>query len=183
MTRVVIVGNGMAGARLVQELRARDQDRRLRITVFAAERHASYNRVLLSELLAGRTTVDDIYLTPDGWYDDNDVVVHGGVAVTSIDRSRKQVTAADGRVTDYDVLVLATGSVPWVPPVDGLVDDGDLIDGAIAFRTVEDCRRIIGVAANATGAVVVGGGLLGLEAARGLPGAGSMSRSSTRSAT
>jgi assimilatory nitrate reductase electron transfer subunit len=172
ITKVVVIGNGMAGSRLVQELRSRDPDRRLRITVFAAEAHASYNRVLLSELLAGRTSIDDIYLVPDGWHDVNDVTVHAGVAVTAIDRGAKQVTASDGTVVEYDVLVLATGSVPWTPPVDGLFDAGELVDGAIAFRTVDDCRRIIDRANDARRVVVVGGGLLGLEAARGLVGRG-----------
>ena len=172
MTHVVVVGNGMAGSRLVQELRARDPDHRLRITVFAAEAHASYNRILLSELLAGRTSVEDILLTPDVWYADNGIALHNGVGVAAIDRSAKTVTATDGTVVGYDVLVLATGSVPWVPPADGLVVDGGLVDGAVAFRTVEDCRRILDLAAVAQHAVVVGGGLLGLEAARGLVGRG-----------
>lgn len=172
MNRVVVVGNGMAGSRLVQELRARDPQRRLHITVFAGEPHSSYNRVLLSELLAGRASVEDIYLTPNGWYDDNDVVLHGGVEVTAVDRSARRVTAADGTTTAYDTLVLATGSRPWIPPVDGLHADGGLVEGAVAFRTVDDCRRILDLAAGASRAVVVGGGLLGLEAARGLAGRG-----------
>ena len=172
VTRVVIVGNGMAGSRLVQELRARDPQRRLELTVFAAEAHASYNRILLSELLAGRTTVDDIYLTPTGWHDDNGVTVHAGVAVTTIDRQRKRVIGADGTVTPYDVLVLATGSRPWTPPVDGLLHDGELAEGVVAFRTVDDCHRIIDLADGSGRVVVVGGGLLGLEAARGLAGRG-----------
>src|SRR5947208_15991768 len=109
-TRIVIVGNGMAGSRLAQELVARDPERRLHISVFAAERHTSYNRVLLSELLAGRTHIEDIALTPPGWYDANDVVLHAGVAATSIDRSARRITGSDGRTTPYDVLVLATGS-------------------------------------------------------------------------
>ena len=172
MTRVVVVGNGMAGARFVQEARRRAPVGQLQLTVFAEEPHASYNRVLLSELLAGRTTVDDIYLTPDGWHDDNDVVVHAGVSVTSIDRRAKTVTAADGTVAAYDVLVLATGSRPWTPPIHGLQPNGKPIDGVIAFRTVDDCRRIINRAERTTSVVVIGGGLLGLEAARGLAGRG-----------
>lgn len=166
--RVVVVGNGMAGSRLVQELRARDVDRSLHITVFAAEPHAAYNRILLSELLAGRSRVEDIYLTPNGWHEEHDVVVHRGVSVASIDRTARQVVATDGTIVGYDALVLATGSRVWLPPVRGLEREGALTAGAVAFRTVEDCARILELAEHASRAVVVGGGLLGLEAARGL---------------
>ena len=170
MTRVVVIGNGMAGSRVVQELRARDSA--VAITVFAAEAHASYNRILLSELLAGRTQVDDIYLVPDGWYADNDVAVHAGVAAVSIDRDRRVVVGDDGTIAPYDAVVLATGSRPWVPPVDGITANGALVDGLVAFRTVDDCRRILELATPTSRVVVVGGGLLGLEAARGLAGRG-----------
>jgi assimilatory nitrate reductase electron transfer subunit len=162
---VVVVGNGMAGARLVGELRGRD--RRVPITVFGAEESRPYNRVLLSNVLAGASGPGDIGLTAPEWYADNDVEARLGVPVTGIDRAARTVTSADGRVTPYDTLVLATGSVPVVPPLPGLD-----AEGVVAFRTIDDCRAILRHAATARSAVVVGGGLLGLEAARGLAGRG-----------
>jgi assimilatory nitrate reductase electron transfer subunit len=162
---VVIVGNGMAGARLVGELRARD--RRVPITVFGAEESQPYNRVMLSNVLAGASDPGDIRLTAPGWYADNDVDARLGVPVTGIDRTARTVTSADGRVTPYDTLVLATGSAPVVPPLPGLD-----AEGVVVFRTIDHCRAILRHAATARSAVVVGGGLLGLEAARGLAGRG-----------
>ncbi|MDN3351419.1 FAD-dependent oxidoreductase [Actinomadura sp. DC4] len=162
---VVVVGNGMAGARLVGELRRRD--RRLPVTVFGAEESPPYNRVLLSDVLAGRSGPGDIGLTAPGWYAGNDVDARLGVPVTGVDRAARTVTSADGRVTPYDALVLATGSAPVVPPLRGMD-----AAGVVAFRTIEDCRAILRHAAAARSAVVVGGGLLGLEAARGLAGRG-----------
>jgi assimilatory nitrate reductase electron transfer subunit len=162
---IVVVGNGMAGSRLVSELRARDQD--LRITVFGAEAAQPYNRVLLSNVLAGVTAPGEIGLTDPGWYAANAVDARLGEEVVAIDRARKTVTSADGTVTPYDTLVLATGSAPVVPPLPGLD-----ADGVVAFRTLDDCRDIMDCAADAGSAVVVGGGLLGLEAARGLAGRG-----------
>ncbi|GAB3973708.1 FAD-dependent oxidoreductase [Actinoallomurus acanthiterrae] len=163
--RIVVVGNGMAGSRLVSELRARDREPR--ITVFGAEAAQPYNRVLLSNVLAGIAAPGDIGLTDPGWYAANDVDARLGEEVVAIDRRRKTVTSADGTVTPYDTLVLATGSAPVVPPLPGL-DAG----GVVAFRTLDDCRDIMGLADDAESAVVVGGGLLGLEAARGLAGRG-----------
>jgi assimilatory nitrate reductase electron transfer subunit len=162
---IVVVGNGMAGSRLVSELRARDHA--LRITVFGAEAAQPYNRVLLSNVLAGITAPGDIGLTDPGWYAANHVDARLGEEVVAIDRAHKTVTSADGTVTPYDRLVLATGSAPVVPPLPGLD-----ADGVVAFRTLDDCRAIMDRAAGAGSAVVVGGGLLGLEAARGLAGRG-----------
>ncbi|MGH3379010.1 MAG: FAD-dependent oxidoreductase [Actinoallomurus sp.] len=162
---VVIIGNGMAGARLVGELRSRD--RRLPITVFGAEESQPYNRVLLSNVLAGVSGPGDIRLTDPEWYAENDVDARLGVPVTRIDRDARTVTSADGSSTPYDTLVLATGSAPVVPPLAGLG-----AEGVVVFRTIEDCQAILRHAENARSAVVVGGGLLGLEAARGLAGRG-----------
>ena len=162
---VVVVGNGMAGARLVGELRG--SDRRVPITVFGAEKSQPYNRVMLSNVLAGASGPGDIRLTAPGWYADNDVDARLGVPVTGIDRAARTVTSADGRVTPYETLVLATGSAPVVPPLPGLD-----AEGVVVFRTIDDCRTILRHAATARSAVVVGGGLLGLEAARGLAGRG-----------
>jgi assimilatory nitrate reductase electron transfer subunit len=162
---VVVVGNGMAGARLVAELRRRD--RTLPVTVFGAERTRPYNRVLLSNVLAGASRPADIGLTDPEWYAENDVEVRLGVPVTGIDRDAGTVTSADGAVTPYETLVLATGSTPVVPPLPGLA-----AEGVVVFRTIDDCRTILRHAETARAAVVVGGGLLGLEAARGLAGRG-----------
>ena len=162
MKRVVVIGNGMAGARVVDELLRRDPS--LRITVFGAEQQPSYNRILLSDVLAGKRRQQDVALVEvDG------PVRHLGVAVTRIDRAARTVHAADGTDASYDALVLATGSLPVVPPVHGIAGpDGNLLDGVFVFRTLEDCAAIAKRAKRATRAIVVGGGLLGLEAARGL---------------
>jgi assimilatory nitrate reductase electron transfer subunit len=163
--RVVVVGNGMAGARVVDEIRRRDDQ--LQVTVFGAEPYAAYNRVLLSSVLAGAATVDDIRLAATHEVADG-IVVRTGVTVRRIDRARRMVVADDGTHAWYDVLVLATGSSALIPPIDGLVCDGGLIPGATVFRTVGDCHEILAATATASRVVVIGGGLLGLEAARGL---------------
>jgi assimilatory nitrate reductase electron transfer subunit len=160
---VVVVGNGMAGARFATELRAREPRRP--IVVFGAEPGRAYNRILLSQLLAGKVAEDDLTLAePPGALD-----LRTGVDVDAIDPEAKTVHASDGTTTRYDTLVLATGSRAVVPPIDGLWKDPEtLIDGAETFRTLADCRRIIAEAERARKVVVLGGGLLGLEAARGL---------------
>ncbi|HEX6335850.1 MAG TPA: FAD-dependent oxidoreductase [Jiangellaceae bacterium] len=244
--RIVVIGNGMAGTRLVQELRRHDPGRDLRITVVGAEVDAGYNRVLLSQVLAGALDVDEIGLTAPSWYTAENVTLLTGRAATWIDRDGRLVGLADGTVLPYDVLVLATGSRPWIPPIPGvaagahdpagattgpastanapaalqctplgsagvergegaessegaesgagvggstgrdradesasfrcaLQSDGDVLGlapGVTAFRTLADCRTIIERLASVRRAVVLGGGLLGLEAARGLAGRG-----------
>jgi len=172
-SRVVVVGHGMAGARVVEELRAHDPGHLLHVTVLGEEPEAAYNRVLLSEVLAGRHRADDIRLGTDAWSDDHGVDRRLGSAAISIDRSARTVTTAAGDVVDYGVLILATGSRAAVPPIDGLSDsEGALVPGAFVFRTLEDCRGIEAAIGGARRAVVLGGGLLGLEAARGLAGRG-----------
>lgn len=162
MRRVVVVGNGMAGARFVEELLRREPD--ADVTVFGAEHEPAYNRILLSDVLAGTRPAAEVSLRAvDG------AVRHLGSEVVRIDRAARTVQAQDGTRAAYDVLVLATGSVPVVPPVQGVAGpDGKLLDGVFAFRTLKDCAAIAARAQRATRAVVVGGGLLGLEAARGL---------------
>ncbi|KOX09252.1 electron transfer flavoprotein [Micromonospora sp. NRRL B-16802] len=160
--RVVIVGNGMAGARLASELHTRAGDRK--VTVLGAEPHRAYNRIMLSTLLAGRIGEPDVELT--------EAAGHGidrrtGVRVTAVDRSGREVQTADGERISYDHLVLATGSRPVLPALPGL-DPAHLPDRVVPFRTLDDCRRILAVADGAGTAIVLGGGLLGLEAARGL---------------
>ncbi|GLW08255.1 FAD/NAD(P)-binding oxidoreductase [Microtetraspora sp. NBRC 13810] len=161
--RLVVVGNGMAGARLVEEVRARDAG--AEITVLGAETAQPYNRVLLSNVLAGTSRPGQVRLLDPSWYAEHGVTAVFGAEVTGIDRDARTVATADGRRVPYDVLALATGSEAVVPPIPGARD-------AFAFRTLDDCRRIIEAASAARGAVVVGGGLLGVEAARGLAGRG-----------
>ncbi len=168
MTRLVVVGSGMAGSRLAAELRRRDPSVRLRVTVVGEEPHPPYNRVLLSNVLAGKAAADDIRLADGGGVD-----LRTGVRVTALDRAAKEVALSDGGRLPYDTCVLATGSTAFVPPVAGLVRaDGTLLPGAVPFRTLDDCSAILAAADGARRAVVLGGGLLGLEAARGLAGRG-----------
>src|SRR5262249_46874537 len=136
------------------------------ITVIGAEAGGTYNRVLLSHVLAGTARADDIALINLDWYAGHGVTLLAGVRATRIDRSRRRVSTDDGREVPYERLVLATGSAPLVPP--GL----EGATRATPFRTLDDCSVIVARAAQATRAVVLGGGLLGLEAARGLAGRG-----------
>ncbi len=160
--RLVVVGNGMAGMRTVQELIARAPDR-YAITVFGAEPHPNYDRIMLSSVLAGEKAVDDIVIHPRAWYKENDIELIAGDAVTAINAQGRTVTSASGRVMPYDKLLIATGSKPLAPPIPGL----DL-PGVCAFRDIADVDTMIEAAATKKRAVVIGGGLLGLEAAWGL---------------
>jgi assimilatory nitrate reductase electron transfer subunit len=216
MSRIVVVGHGMAGARFVQELRARDPERDHEIVVLSAENEVAYNRILLSSVLAGALTPAEVEMVPSAWYAAEDVDLRTGVEVPRINRANRWVHTTQGDTIEYDHLVLATGSRPWVPPVDGLTaaaeppmssgtadaaaagvsaaeppmssgtadaaavgvpaDDGRLADGVAVFRTLDDCRAIMRRLESplhpVRRAVVLGGGLLGLEAARGLAGRG-----------
>jgi assimilatory nitrate reductase electron transfer subunit len=166
--RVVIVGCGMAGARLATEVHARAPEHE--VTILGAEPHQAYNRIQLANLVAGKTSEDAIALVePAG----RGVVRRLGVAAAAIDRSACTVSTSDGDVIEYDRLVLATGSRPLLPPIKGLVhDDGTFPDRVAPFRTLDDCRRIVTLADRSRTALVLGGGLLGLEAARGLAARG-----------
>ncbi|MEU4704114.1 FAD-dependent oxidoreductase [Nonomuraea dietziae] len=161
--RLIVIGNGMAGARLVSEVRARDKE--IRVTVFGAETWQPYNRVLLSNVLAGSSGPDQVRLLDPSWYGEHGVEAVLGTPVVQIDRETRTVIAEDGRRVPYDVLVLATGSSAVVPPIPG-------VERAIPFRTLDDCQEILAASRTSSRAVVVGGGLLGIEAARGLAGRG-----------
>jgi assimilatory nitrate reductase electron transfer subunit len=166
--RVVVVGYGMAGSRLVAEVHARDPD--IDVTVVGAEPHQAYNRILLSNLLAGKAAEVEVRLTESAG---RRVTRKLGLTVTGIDRAGRLVTTSAGERLPYDRLVLATGAQAVLPPIKGLVcDDGSLPDRVASFRTLDDCRRILGLADRAASALVLGGGLLGLEAARGLAARG-----------
>jgi nitrite reductase (NADH) large subunit len=167
--RLIVIGNGMAGARFVEDLVARNGRDRFDITVFGDEPYGNYNRILLSNVVSGANEPKDIFLNPIEWYERSGVSLHAGVRITGVDRINKVVSASNGVVEPYDRLVFATGSRPFVPPIDGLRDEnGRFKDGVFLFRTLDDSLRIIDYAAKARKAVVLGGGLLGLEAARGL---------------
>ena len=164
--KLVMIGNGMAGVRVLEELLKIAPDLH-DITVFGAEPHPNYNRIMLSPVLAGEQTLDQIVLNPLSWYERHGITLHLGTTVTTIDRARRQViaTRADGTTisASYDRLILATGSTPFIPPV-----PGHRLEGVIAYRHIADTETMIEAARTRRHAVVVGGGLLGLEAANGL---------------
>lgn len=160
--KLVVVGNGMAGMRTVEELLKIAPDL-YEITVFGAEPHGNYNRILLSPVLAGEKRLDDIILNDDDWYARHGITLHKGERVTAIQRRRKCVTAEGGRTAAYDRLLIATGSTPFMLPI-----PGHELDGVVGFRDIRDVNHMLEACAKHRHAVVIGGGLLGLEAANGL---------------
>ena len=165
-SRLVMVGNGMAGVRSLEELLKIAPDL-YDITVFGAEPHPNYNRILLSPVLAGEQTIDEIILNDWQWYADNHITLHTGFTVTDVDRVRRIVhaTSATGETitAEYDRLIMATGSNPFILPI-----PGKELQGVLAYRDIADTQAMIDAAATYKHAVVIGGGLLGLEAANGL---------------
>jgi nitrite reductase (NADH) large subunit len=169
--RLVLIGNGMAGARVVEEILARGGAGQFSITMFGDEPYGNYNRIMLSHVLSGEESHDDIFLNSLEWYIENDILLHAGVRVLRIDRFAQVVFSDDGQITPYDELIIATGSRSFMPPMDGLyMPDGSLLPGVFAFRTIDDTRGMIDYVTrdDHRRAAVIGGGLLGLEAARGL---------------
>ena len=160
--RLVVIGNGMAGIRAVEELLKLEPEL-YEITVFGSEPHPNYNRIMLSPVLAGDKEVNDIILNPLDWYRDHGITLHSGSEVTGIDRVGQLVQTQDGVQTPYDRLLIATGSMPFIIPVPGADKPG-----VIGFRDINDVETMLRYAANGGSAVVIGGGLLGLEAANGL---------------
>ena len=161
MKKLVVVGNGMAGVACVEQILKRSRD--FEITIFGEETHVNYNRILLSSVLAGEKSAEDIVLNRVEWYRENGIRARLGVRVEQIDRERRVVIGNDGAVEPFDRLILATGSSAFIPPIQG-VDK----ENVHVFRTLDDTRELISKATERTRAVVIGGGLLGLEAARGL---------------
>ena len=174
--RIVVVGSGMATTRLVEGLVARGVARTDAVTVLGDEPHAPYNRILLSAVLEGTHRAESLTLRSPQWYADHGVDLRLGARVLDVDREQREVMLVDGQRIAYDVLVLATGSIPSLPPIRGLVRmDGTLHPAVHAFRSLEDCLRLHAAVTglldgqDAPGsAVVVGGGLLGLQVARAL---------------
>ncbi|TCB79133.1 nitrite reductase small subunit NirD [Acinetobacter sp. ANC 4173] len=160
--KLVLIGNGLAGMRCLEDLLDMAPDR-YEITVIGEEPWGNYNRIMLSPVLSGEKTVEDIMLHPHAWYRDKGMRFIADDPAVKIDRPRKQVHTQTGIVVDYDRLILATGSKPFVPPVKG----ADL-KGVVSFRDIYDVNTMLEYCENKRNAVVIGGGLLGLEAAYGL---------------
>ena len=160
--KLVVIGNGMAGCRAVEEILEREAER-FDIVIFGAEPRVNYNRIMLSPVLAGEKTFDEIVINPAQWYDEHDITLVSGDPVRTIDRERNAVIAASGRTEQYDKLLIATGSDPFIIPV-----DGHDLTGVVTFRDLDDVDRMLTAAEKGGDAVVIGGGLLGLEAAHGL---------------
>ena len=165
-SKLVMIGNGMAGVRTLEEL-LKIAPEFNDITVFGAEPHPNYNRILLSPVLAGEQTIDEIILNPFDWYTDNHITLHAGYKVTSVDRVRRVVHAegpgGEQVSAEYDRLLIATGSNPFILPI-----PGKDLEGVIAYRDIADTNAMIDASTKYKRAVVIGGGLLGLEAANGL---------------
>lgn len=167
---LVVIGNGMAGARTVEEILARGGAEMFNITMFGDEPYGNYNRILLSNVLNGSQQENEIFLNPIEWYRENNITLHVGVYAESILRKSRCVLGQDGSIEPYDKLIIATGSRSYLPPIEGLtLPNGQDKPGMFVFRTIDDCREIAEYAKGCRGrAAIIGGGLLGLEAARGL---------------
>ncbi len=159
---LVVIGNGMAGCRAVEEILALEPDR-WAITIFGAEPRVNYNRIMLSPVLAGEKSFDEIVINNAQWYADNGITLVSGDPVVHIDRGAQQVVSRGGRIESYDRLLIATGSDPFVIPV-----PGNALPGVVTFRDLDDVETMLAAASTSSAAVVIGGGLLGLEAAHGL---------------
>lgn len=166
---LVVVGNGMAGARAVEEILGRGGAGQFEITMFGDEPYGNYNRILLSNVLNGTQQPSEIFLNPLEWYRENGITLHLGVLADSILRRSKCVLGCDGTIEPYDKLIIATGSRSYIPAIGGLtLATGQYKPGLFVFRTLDDCREIAEYAEGRGRVAVIGGGLLGLEAARGL---------------
>ena len=160
--KLILIGNGMAGVRAIEEVLKLNRDE-YEMTVFGSEPYPNYNRIQLSTVLQGGTSVKDITLNDHQWYEDNNITLFTGETVVSIDKERQVVTTDKGRIEPYDKLIIATGSNPFMLPLPGADKEG-----VTAFRNIKDCEQMIEYSKKYKKAAVIGGGLLGLEAARGL---------------
>lgn len=160
--RLVIIGNGMAPGRMLEHLLERSTER-YAIKIFNAEPRVNYNRLMLSPVLAGEKAYADIITHGDDWYARHGIDLCKGQPIAAIDPAARTVIARDGTATPYDRLVIATGSVPFVPPI-----PGHDLPGVLTYRDLDDVEAMLVAARNGGRAVVIGGGLLGLEAAAGL---------------
>ena len=161
MEKLVLIGNGMAGIGCLEQILRHDHN--FDITVFGDETHVNYNRIMLSSVLAGEKSADDIVMNGLDWYRNNDIDLRLGVRIIDVDPVAKTVTSNDGSITHFDKLLLATGSQPLIPSIEDVKKDGVFV-----FRNLDDTQALLERAGPGVKAVVIGGGLLGLEAARGL---------------
>jgi nitrite reductase (NADH) large subunit len=159
--KLVIIGNGMAPGRMLEHL-FETAPGRYAVTIFNAEPRVNYNRLMLSPVLSGEKTYEEIITHGEDWYAEHGVTLHKSAPITLIDREARRVTSATGIVADYDRLVIATGSSPFIPPV-----PGHQLAGVVTYRDLDDVDKMLAMGAGAR-VVVIGGGLLGLEAAAGL---------------
>lgn len=159
--KLVVVGNGMAGMACVDQILKRQPN--FKITVLSEEPYYNYNRIFLSAVLAGEKSVDEIYINTREWYDKHQIALCKGAKAMEVDPKNKIVTTQDGLTFPYDLLLLATGSTPFIPPIEGVNQKG-----VFTFRNMKDTEEILQHCETARNAVVIGGGLLGLEAARGI---------------
>ncbi|MEA3302628.1 MAG: nitrite reductase large subunit NirB [Pseudomonadota bacterium] len=159
---LVLIGNGMAGVRTLEEVLKLEPEK-YNITVFGEEPYGNYNRIMLSPVLASEKTIDEIMLNDEQWYADNNITLHKGIKVMEINRARREVIGEDGTTAPYDRLIIATGSTPFMLPIPGADKYG-----VIGFRDISDVDTMLEASGQYKKAVVIGGGLLGLEAANGL---------------
>ena len=161
--KLVLIGNGMAGIRCIEEILENGGADLFTITVFGSERHVNYNRILLSSVLQGSISFKDLTINDRNWYEENNIQLFTGETVVKVDVENKIVSTDKNRDVTYDKLIIATGSVPFVLPI-----PGSNKEGVTTFRTIEDCLTIVETAKQYRKAVVIGGGVLGLEVAKGL---------------
>jgi nitrite reductase (NADH) large subunit len=164
--KLVVIGNGMAAGRALEELFERAPGA-YEVTIFGAEPRVNYNRIMLSPVLSGEKAYEDILIHDDAWYETHGITLHRGKKVVAIDRAARRVIAADGTAADYDQLLVATGSMPFVVPIPGAT-----LAGVVTYRDLDDVNKMLEAAQKGGHAVVIGGGLLGLEAAAGLKAQG-----------
>jgi NAD(P)H-nitrite reductase large subunit/predicted pyridoxine 5'-phosphate oxidase superfamily flavin-nucleotide-binding protein len=170
---LLVIGNGMSGARTVEEILARGGAELFNIAMFGDEPFGNYNRIMLSAVLDGSHAATEIFLNPLAWYEQNAIRLHSGIRATRIFRFARRVLGADGSEEPYDNLIIATGSRSFIPPLLGLTQgDGSTKAGIFGFRSLDDCRRMADYATGKRRAAVIGGGLLGLECAHGLQSLG-----------
>jgi len=164
--RLVVIGNGMAGVATLEHLLKSGSN--MEVTLFGAEPHVNYNRVLLSSVLSGEIGLEDIILNPLDWYQEKGIDLRLGVTVSQIDITGKRVITEEGESRPFDKLLIATGSIPYIPSIEGIWREGSLLPGVFTFRNIEDTLSMIEWAQKSRKAIVIGGGLLGIEAACGL---------------